>query len=69
MDGIHFDDYFYPYPDANDTPFPDEDTYAAYIGAGGQMTIDDWRRDNVNRMVVTLHVQFFAILKKNIFIG
>ena len=34
------------------TAFPDGDTYAAYIGQGGNMTIDDWRRDNVNRMVI-----------------
>jgi uncharacterized lipoprotein YddW (UPF0748 family) len=46
VDGVHFDDYFYPYPDG--TPFPDDATYAAY---GDGMSLDDWRRDNVNQMV------------------
>jgi len=46
IDGIHFDDYFYPYP--NGTAFPDASTYAAH---GGGMNLGDWRRDNVNRMV------------------
>ena len=46
VDGVHFDDYFYPYPDG--TPFPDEATFAAN-GAG--MSQADWRRDNVNQMV------------------
>lgn len=49
VDGIHFDDYFYPYPDG--TQFPDSATYNAYVGAGGSLSRDDWRRDNVNRMV------------------
>ncbi len=49
VDGIHFDDYFYPYP--NGDPFPDGATWAAYQDGGGQLSRDDWRRDNVNRMV------------------
>ena len=49
VDGIHFDDYFYPYPTSD--PFPDDDTYNAYINAGGTLSRDDWRRDNVNRMI------------------
>jgi uncharacterized lipoprotein YddW (UPF0748 family) len=46
LDGLHFDDYFYPYPDG--TPFPDGATYAAY---GGGLSLADWRRDNVNKMM------------------
>lgn len=49
VDGIHFDDYFYPYP--NGTPFPDSATYAAYQALGGQLSLHDWRRDNVNTLV------------------
>jgi len=45
IDGVHFDDYFYPY---NDGEFPDDEPYAAYIGAGGKLTRKDWRRDAVN---------------------
>ena len=49
VDGLHFDDYFYPYP--NGEEFPDDATYAAYTSAGGTLGRDDWRRDNVNQLV------------------
>ncbi len=52
VDGLHFDDYFYPYPDG---PFPDDATYAAYTAGGGTLDRDDWRRDNVNRLVRAIH--------------
>ncbi len=48
---IIFDDYFYPYPVYEGSKlanFDDSVTYAAY---GGEMTLDDWRRDNVNKMI------------------
>lgn len=50
VDGVHFDDYFYPYPDGT-TPFPDDAQYAAYKSQGGAMSKSDWRRDNVNQLV------------------
>ncbi|MBD2564211.1 MULTISPECIES: glycoside hydrolase family 10 protein [Nostoc] len=53
VDGIHLDDYFYPYP-IEGQPFPDDKTYAAYKAAGGTLSLGDWRRDNVNRMVQRL---------------
>jgi len=49
IDGVHFDDYFYPYPDGD--PFPDDTTYNAYTQGGGGLGLADWRRDNVDRMV------------------
>jgi uncharacterized lipoprotein YddW (UPF0748 family) len=52
VDGIHFDDYFYPYPDG--TAFPDAATYTAYKAGGGTLAKADWRRDNVNRLVQRL---------------
>jgi len=51
VDGLHFDDYFYPYPDMQNTPFPDSATYAAYQADGGTLTKGDWRRNNVNTLV------------------
>ncbi len=51
VDGLHFDDYFYPYPDMAGTPFPDSATYAGYTADGGTMNLGDWRRDNVNTLV------------------
>lgn len=53
VDGIHFDDYFYPYP--NGEPFPDAATYGAYLDGGGALALDDWRRDNVNQLVEVLY--------------
>ncbi len=49
LDGLHFDDYFYPYPDGTD--FPDEATWQKYKAGGGELSRADWRRDNVNRAV------------------
>jgi len=50
VDGLHFDDYFYPYPVAG-TPFPDDVTYDAYVTGGGALDRNDWRRSNVNTLV------------------
>ncbi|MBL9037054.1 MAG: family 10 glycosylhydrolase [Archangium sp.] len=51
VDGLHFDDYFYPYPDSSNTPFPDSATYSAYQSGGGMLSLNAWRRDNVNTLV------------------
>ncbi len=48
--GIHFDDYFYPYPPAGRN-FPDGPTYQRYQASGGKLSRADWRRDNVNSLV------------------
>jgi uncharacterized lipoprotein YddW (UPF0748 family) len=55
LDGIHFDDYFYPYP-VQGVDFPDDATYQAYQDGGGQLSRADWRRDNVNAMVETVGI-------------
>ncbi|CAN5152003.1 glycoside hydrolase family 10 protein [soil metagenome] len=61
VDGIHMDDYFYPYPEADankkEMPFPDDDTWAAYRNGGGTLERDDWRRDAVNTFVKNLYEQ------------
>lgn len=50
MDAIHFDDYFYPYRIAG-KEFPDQKTYNQY-GAG--LSRDDWRRSNVDSIILHL---------------
>jgi uncharacterized lipoprotein YddW (UPF0748 family) len=54
VDGIHFDDYFYPYKvhdsSGNDLDFPDDSSWHRF-GAGGKLSRDDWRRENVNSFV------------------
>lgn len=53
IDAVHLDDYFYPYP-IQGQAFPDDKTYAAYKSAGGQLSLNDWRRQNVDQMVLRL---------------
>ena len=48
VDGVHFDDYFYPYPAANQD-FADDATFAAYNRGFADKA--DWRRDNINLLV------------------
>ncbi|GAA4334674.1 glycoside hydrolase family 10 protein [Mucilaginibacter gynuensis] len=51
VDGIHLDDYFYPYQIAGQR-INDSDAYAKY---GGNFTdIKEWRRDNVNQLIKML---------------
>lgn len=56
VDGIHIDDYFYPYPKPG-LSFPDDKTAARY-GAG--MSRADWRRNNINCFVQTMYSQLKA---------
>lgn len=52
LDGIHFDDYFYPYPAYNDeADFPDTLSWHSYISSGGKMAKGDWRRNAVNSFI------------------
>ncbi|WP_285706987.1 family 10 glycosylhydrolase [Microtetraspora sp. NBRC 16547] len=57
IDGVHLDDYFYPYPVSGET-IPDAATYSRY--GGGFSDIGDWRRDNVNRLVRELDQRIHA---------
>lgn len=51
IDGLHIDDYFYPYPVAGQT-IPDDKEYAE--NANGIRDRGDWRRDNVNVFIKQL---------------
>jgi uncharacterized lipoprotein YddW (UPF0748 family) len=58
LDGVHMDDYFYPYPvlDAGkqEVPFPDDDTWQDYQRRGGSLAHrDDYRRMSVDSFVQT----------------
>ncbi len=56
VDGIHFDDYFYPYPTYNENEdFPDDDTWKEYKSQGGKLERGDWRRDGVNTFIKNLY--------------
>ncbi len=51
VDAIHFDDYFYPYR-VPEKEFPDAASYARY---GKGMTKDEWRRSNVDSIILQLY--------------
>ena len=51
VDGIHMDDYFYPYP-IGDKEFPDYKSYALY---GNGMSKKDWRRSNCDSIIKRIH--------------
>lgn len=61
VDGVHFDDYFYPYTSYNDgQDFPDSISYQNYLKTGGSLSIPDWRRDAVNSFVQRIYNEIKA---------
>lgn len=52
IDGLHIDDYFYPYPVAG-KPIPDDASFRTYNN--GLTDRGEWRRQNVNRFIYELH--------------
>ncbi|MEU4692944.1 family 10 glycosylhydrolase [Actinoplanes sp. NPDC023714] len=53
VDGVHFDDFFYPYPEKGED-FPDDASFSKY---GGGKSRADWRRENVNTLVREMHTR------------
>lgn len=47
IDGIHMDDYFYPYPITGEI-FNDSATYIQQLDFDAPLSIHDWRRKNIN---------------------
>lgn len=52
VDGVHFDDYFYPYPEKNangqEQDFPDD---ASWQKSDQKLSRGDWRRENANQFI------------------
>jgi uncharacterized lipoprotein YddW (UPF0748 family) len=56
IDGIHLDDYFYPYPSYNgNQDFPDDVPWLSYVINGGLLSRGDWRRNAVNTLIERLY--------------
>lgn len=59
VDGVHIDDYFYPYrergADGRLLDFPDGPSWERYRSSGGTLSRGDWRRRNVDRLVERLY--------------
>jgi len=63
IDGVHIDDYFYPYPVSErgrKVSFPDADSYARARAAGETLGRDDWRRQNVDRFIERMYEEVKA---------
>ncbi len=68
IDGVHFDDYFYPYAEKDESgnrlEFPDEKNWLEYLRTAQKFSNeklrriplkrDDWRRANVNEFIETV---------------
>ncbi|WP_254053259.1 glycoside hydrolase family 10 protein [Singulisphaera sp. GP187] len=63
VDGIHVDDYFYPYPiidpanpqSTKELDFPDDPSWKKYQASGGKLTRGDWRRENMNQLIERIY--------------
>ncbi|WP_299390557.1 family 10 glycosylhydrolase [uncultured Gelidibacter sp.] len=61
IDGVHFDDYFYPYASYNEgKDFPDAESYQDYLTSGGTLAKADWRRAAVNTFVERVYTEIKA---------
>ncbi|MBE2279365.1 MAG: family 10 glycosylhydrolase [Ignavibacteriaceae bacterium] len=58
VDGVHMDDYFYPYP-PNQITNQDANTFATY--PNGFTNIHDWRRNNINMLIAGISDSIQAV--------
>lgn len=64
IDGVHFDDYFYPYDSYNGgADFPDDLSWNAYVKDGGKLKRADWRRASVNTFIKRIYKEIKAVKK------
>ncbi len=59
VDAIHFDDYFYPYPLAED--FPDTASFASWHRGFSPENKADWRRENVDMIIEMLNITIKSV--------
>ncbi|APF17037.1 protein of unknown function DUF187 [Caldithrix abyssi DSM 13497] len=63
VDGVHFDDYFYPYPPNQiSNTNKDYQTFLTYKhGDASDNNINDWRRENINLLMKMVHDSIQAV--------
>ncbi|MFN2635588.1 MAG: glycoside hydrolase family 10 protein [Gemmatimonadaceae bacterium] len=65
IDGVHIDDYFYPYRERDARgrviDFPDANSWRRYLASGGNLSRDDWRRANVDSLIHQVYVGIKAL--------
>jgi uncharacterized lipoprotein YddW (UPF0748 family) len=61
VDGIHFDDYFYPdrADSGTESDFPDQASWKKF-GVSENLRLDDWRRQNVNTFLQRVYASIKA---------
>jgi len=72
VDGIHFDDYFYPTLGSNYAKSFDYLEYEAYVKEAKKegkkpLSIQDWRRENVNKLIKSVYKTIKAVNKNVVF--
>ncbi len=67
IDGLHVDDYFYPYPIEGE-PFGDERSFSEYTSNGGSLNRSNWRRWNIDQFVRDMYAQTKRV-KPNVLVG
>ena len=64
VDGVHLDDYFYPYKVTDSAgrkvDFPDSASWARYVAGGGRLARDAWRRESVDGFVRRMYEEVKA---------
>jgi uncharacterized lipoprotein YddW (UPF0748 family) len=65
VDGVQFDDYFYPYPEKDamgrELEFPDGATWQKFGLSAGFVNRDEWRRANVNQFIQSVYQSIKAV--------
>jgi uncharacterized lipoprotein YddW (UPF0748 family) len=65
VDGVQFDDYFYPYPEKDaagrELEFPDAATWQKFGLSAGYVNRDEWRRANVNQFIQSVYQSIKAL--------
>lgn len=58
VDGVHIDDYFYPYPkNGGGNKFDDRANRQRYLAGGGKLDLADWRRQQVDAFIREFYVR------------
>ena len=68
IDGVHFDDYFYPSKRKDVEGFYSKEEEASFKKYKGEFTkVSDWRRDNVNKLIgsISRSIRDYNILNKD----
>ena len=66
VDGIQFDDYFYP-EDINDLDEEDYQDYIKTVGDNNSLTLDNWRKANVNMLICETYRKIHSISNDVVF--